>query len=105
MNKACISIHGIKAAILEQCDNGQYILTYDANYHDAPVSLTMPVTKRRYEFDTFPAFFEGLLPEGSMLEALLRKYKIDKNDYFQQLITVGQDVVGAVTIEAFRENL
>ncbi|RYW70038.1 toxin HipA, partial [Legionella pneumophila] len=43
-----------------------------------------------------------LLPEGIMLEALLRKYKIDKNDYFGQLIIVGQDVVGAVTIEEIR---
>ncbi len=34
-----------------------------------------------------------------MLDALLRKYKIDRNDYFGQLIKVGQDVVGAVTIE------
>ncbi|MGQ3891658.1 hypothetical protein [Legionella sp. CNM-4043-24] len=34
-----------------------------------------------------------------MLEALLRKYKIDRNDCFSQLVLVGQDVVGAVTIE------
>ncbi|WP_156812382.1 HipA N-terminal domain-containing protein [Legionella tunisiensis] len=45
------------------------------------------------------SIFEGLLPEGIMLEALLRKYKIDRNDYFGQLILVGRDVVGAVTIE------
>lgn len=59
----------------------------------------MPLTNKIYKFDVFPPFFEGLLPEGSMLEALLRKYKIDKNDYFEQLIKVGRDVVGAVTIE------
>ncbi|MDX2346428.1 MAG: HipA N-terminal domain-containing protein [Legionella sp.] len=47
----------------------------------------------------FPGFFEGLLPEGVILEALLRQYKIDENDYFQQLIIVGRNVVGAVTIE------
>ena len=46
--------------------------------------------------------FEGLLPEGMMLEALLRKYKIDRNDYFGQIIMVGQDVVGAVTVEELR---
>jgi serine/threonine-protein kinase HipA len=34
-----------------------------------------------------------------MLEALLRQCKLDRNDYFGQLLRVGKDVVGAVTIE------
>jgi serine/threonine-protein kinase HipA len=59
----------------------------------------MPLRNTIYDFEIFPPFFEGLLPEGIMLEALLRKYKIARNDYFAQLILVGQDVVGAVTIE------
>ncbi len=59
----------------------------------------MPLTKKLYYFSHFPAFFEGLLPEGMLLEALLQKYKIDRNDYFAQLLTIGRDVVGAVTIE------
>lgn len=54
----------------------------------------MPLINKTYEFESFPSFFEGLLPEGIMLEALLRKYKIDRNDYFAQLIKVGQDLVG-----------
>ena len=65
----------------------------------ACLSLTMPVKKNSFEFDKFPPFFEGLLPEGEMLEALLRKYKLDKKDYFGQLLKVGRDVVGAVSIE------
>jgi serine/threonine-protein kinase HipA len=59
----------------------------------------MPVKNREYTYNVFPAFFEGLLPEGVQLEALLRKYKLDKNDYFGQLLQVGHDTVGAVTIE------
>lgn len=99
MRKACISVNGIKAGILEELQNRKYKFTYFDDYHGAPVSLTMPLTNKVYDFDVFPPFFEGLLPEGMMLEALLRKYKIDRNDYFGQLIIVGQDVVGAVTIE------
>jgi serine/threonine-protein kinase HipA len=48
-------------------------------------------------FDTFPPFFEGLLPEGMMLEGLLRRLKIDRNDFFAQLAATGEDLVGAVT--------
>ena len=100
MRKARILVHGIEAGVLEQLLDGKYTFTYQAGYQGAAVSLTMPLKNTIYEFDTFPPFFEGLLPEGLMLEALLRKYKIDKHDYLSQLIRVGQDLVGAVTVEA-----
>lgn len=99
MKKACILVNGVAAGILEQLDDGNYAFNYYPEYRAAPVSLTMPVDKSNYLFTKFPPFFEGLLPEGIMLEALLRKYKLDKNDYFGQLLKVGHDVVGAVTIE------
>lgn len=99
MRKAQVIVNGVKAGILSQSSEGKYSFIYHQDYHGAPVSLTMPINKIVYEFDKFPPFFEGLLPEGIMLEALLRKYKIDRNDYFSQLLKVGQDVVGAVTIE------
>lgn len=99
MRKARILVHDIEAGVFEKLIDDKYIFTYHPDYQGAPVSLTMPLTNTIYEFDVFPSFFEGLLPEGIMLEALLRKYKIDKNDYFRQLIEVGRDVVGAVTIE------
>jgi serine/threonine-protein kinase HipA len=99
MRKAQILINGIAAGILEELENGKYKFTYKNEYKGQPASLTMPVAKTIYEFNEFPPFFEGLLPEGVMLEALLHKYKLDKNDYFGQLLKVGQDVVGIVTIE------
>ena len=34
-----------------------------------------------------------------MLDGLLRQRKIDKDDYFSQLLAVGKDLVGAVTVE------
>ena len=102
MRKAYISVNSIKSGILEELQGGKYQFSYFDDYHGSPVSLTMPLTNKVYEFDVFPPFFEGVLPEGMMLEALLRKYKIDRNDYFSQLTTVGQDVVGSVTIEEIR---
>jgi serine/threonine-protein kinase HipA len=99
MRKARVFVHGVEAGLLEKLKEGKYQFTYRPDYHGAPVSLTMPLEQSIYAFTKFPPFFEGLLPEGVMLEALLRKYKLDKNDYFGQLIKVGNDVVGAVTIE------
>ena len=102
MKKAYVFVSAIKAGILEELQVGKYKFTYLDDYSGAPVSLTMPLINQVYEFDAFPPFFEGLLPEGAMLEALLRKYKLDRHDYFGQLIIVGQDVVGAVTLEGIR---
>lgn len=99
MRKAYILVHGVRAGVLEKLEQERYRFSYEADYQGPPVSLAMPLKNSEYVFDQFPPFFEGLLPEGDTLEALLRKYKLDKRDYFGQLICVGQDVVGAVTVE------
>jgi serine/threonine-protein kinase HipA len=99
MRKAHVLVNGIIAGVLEELTDGKYHFSYQPDYHGLPVSLAMPLENTVYEFNQFPPFFEGLLPEGIYLEALLRKYKLDKNDYFAQLLQVGHDLVGAVTIE------
>ena len=86
----------ILAGILtEQDDKHSYVFEYEPNYFGPPVSLTMPISQKIYEFNKFPPFFDGVLPEGLQLEALLRLAKLDRTDYFGQLVTVGKDLVGA----------
>jgi serine/threonine-protein kinase HipA len=102
MRSARILMHGIEAGILMELENKAYTFSYSKDYQGPPISLTLPVSNKTYVFDTLPPFFEGLLPEGIMLEALLRKNKIDTHDYFKQLTSVGMDVVGAVTIEEIK---
>ena len=63
----------------------------------------MPTNIRIYKFDKFPPFFDGLLPEGIQLEGLLKIRKIDKNDLLSQLIAVGEDLVGVVTVKEIIE--
>jgi serine/threonine-protein kinase HipA len=99
MRKAEVYQRGTLAGILEELDQNRYRLTYAPGYHGRPISLALPVREAPYEFDKFPPVFEGLLPEGLPLEAMLRQYKIDKKDLFQQLVTVGEDVVGSLTIK------
>lgn len=90
--------HGIPAGHLIELESGQWRFQYLPNYKGQAVSLTMPVRPEPYYHDQFPAFFDGLLPEGPQLEALLRKHKIDRNDGFKQLITVGADMVGSLSV-------
>ncbi len=99
MRKAEIYQQETLAGLLEELDGNRYRFVYMTGYSGEPVSLALPVREAPYEFNQFPSVFEGLLPEGLQLEAMLRQYKIDKKDMFQQLLTVGQDVVGALTIK------
>ncbi len=96
--KALILVNDTPAGELIELDKG-FEIKYFPLYTGQPISLTLPLIKERYTFDLFPAFFDGLLPEGIMLEVLLKKFKLDADDYFGQLLTVGSDLVGAVTVE------
>ena len=104
MRKATILVHDKRAGILMEDNTGGYQFTYDDNYEGEPVSLTMPLTAKNYSFAKFPSFFEGLLPEGIMLEGLLKIGKIDKNDYFSQLLATGNDLIGAVTVKEWKDE-
>lgn len=102
MRKALVYQQGIPAGYLIETDQG-YEFQYLSDYKGLSISLTMPITDKPYSFDRFPPFFDGLLPEGYQLEALLRRLKIDRNDPFSQLIAVGGDLVGSVTVEEVNE--
>jgi serine/threonine-protein kinase HipA len=91
---------GIYAGDLIEDEKGaKYRFIYCEEYSGPPVSLTLPSNRREYDFNKFPPFFEGLLPEGVQLEALLRMAKIDSSDFFSILTLTGKDLVGSVTVE------
>lgn len=99
MKRAEIFQQASPAGILEELDGGRWRFTYAGGYAGEPVSLTMPVAQAVHEFDRFPPAFEGLLPEGIQLEAMLRRYKLDRTDLFGQLIVAGQDLVGSLSVK------
>ncbi len=100
MRSAWVYMHAERAGKLEEIIEGrQYRFSYLYGYQGVPISLTMPLNSAPYEFESFPPFFDGLLPEGIMLEGMLRQKKIDRNDMFSQLLAVGGEMVGAVTVE------
>lgn len=99
MRRAEVYQQGTLAGVLDELDRNRYRFTYATGYSGEQISLTLPIREAPYEFDQFPPVFEGLLPEGLSLEAMLRQNKIDKKDLFQQLVTVGEDLVGSLTIK------
>jgi serine/threonine-protein kinase HipA len=100
MRKAKVYVKGIEAGILTELVQGkEYMFEYIEEYKGLEVSRTMPTNQKMYKFNKFPPFFDGLLPEGIQLEGLLKLKKIDRSDYFSQLIAIGEDTVGAVTVK------
>jgi serine/threonine-protein kinase HipA len=101
IKKAKAFVNGVPAGEIQEIERGKkYRFIYLKDYKGPSVSLEMPLNQLVYEYDRFPPFFEGLLPEGMMLEGLLRHTKIDRGDLLGQLIAVGGDLVGNVTVEA-----
>lgn len=81
--------------------------SYDGAYlSDAaalPISLSMPLRAEKYESKELFPFFDGLLPEGWLLELICAAAKIDQNDKFRLLLHTGLDPVGAVSVRAIGE--
>src|ERR1019366_2448851 len=65
-----------------------------------PISLSLPLRPEKYESKMLFPFFDGLLPEGWLLDLICASAKIDKNDKFRLLLHTGQDPIGAVSIKA-----
>lgn len=98
MRVAQVFVDEVLAGYLTEESRTLYRFEYLETYKGYPVSLTMPVKQKSFIYERFPPFFDGLLPEGMMLDGLLRTAKIDRNDHFSQLLAVGEDVVGNVTV-------
>jgi serine/threonine-protein kinase HipA len=104
LRRAEVCQQGTLAGHLFEGEGGVWSFAYLGGYDGPPISLTMPVRSESYVFSALPPILEGLLPEGLQLEALLRKHKIDRSDTFRQLVTVGADLVGSLTIAEVVSN-
>lgn len=75
-----------------------YNREYLSDPDSMPISLAMPLTERKYESSVLFPFFDGLLPEGWLLDLTCTAAKIDKTDKFHLLLYTGKDPVGAVSV-------
>lgn len=98
MRKAKVLMQNEVAGELYEREGQTYFFLYKKGYQGLPISLTLPIREEAYDFERFPSFFEGLLPEGIQLEGLIKHQKLDKQDYFGQLLATGRDLVGAVIV-------
>jgi serine/threonine-protein kinase HipA len=93
---------GVLAARLSETDEG-YVFQYDEKYLEQPesklISLTLPKRKESYTSKVLFPFFDGLIPEGWLLDIAVDHWKVKANDRFELLLTTCRDTIGAVTVE------
>ena len=94
------------AGILKETDAG-YSFIYDTEYLDGEnplaVSLTLPLQKNEYRSKTLFSFFDGLIPEGWLLNVVSHNWKIDQKDRFGLLLVACKDPIGNVQIKGVKE--
>ncbi len=101
MKQAGIYLNKTLAGILTEDENG-YTFVYEKDYlsnTDAePISLTLPLTTQPYNSMTLFPFFDGLIPEGWLLDIAERSWKINRRDRMSLLLSCCKDCIGAVSI-------
>ena len=96
------------AGIIKETDEGEYVFQYDPNYvKQYPkefITFTMPVTDKPYIDKRLFPFFEGLIPEGWLLEIASKSWKINQNDRMGLLLACCKNCIGAVSVIPIQEN-
>lgn len=107
MRKAVIKIEDQIAGWLTQDENG-YHFVYDKVYTGQtgahPVSLTLPVREAPYSSRVLFPFFDGLIPEGWLLEIAEKNWKLNPRDRMGLLLVCCKDYIGNVSVEEVGED-
>lgn len=103
--KASVFVQGRRAGLLSETESG-YCFLYDTDYvenKNPAVSLTLPLQRDAYQSKVLFSFFDGLIPEGWLLDVVIRNWKIDESDRFGLLLAACRDCIGDVSIIAEEE--
>jgi len=102
MRKAKVYMYNDLAGFLTESEEG-YSFIYDMNYLNGsaakPVSLTLPLQEKPFTSRTLFPFFDGLIPEGWLLEIAEKNWKLNARDRMGLLLACCKDCIGAVSIE------
>jgi serine/threonine-protein kinase HipA len=90
------------AGTITETNEGEYLFQYDDKYikeHSGKfITFTMPVCEEPYRDNRLFPFFEGLIPEGWLLDIASKNWKINPNDRMGLLLACCQNCIGAVSV-------
>ncbi len=89
------------AGLLSENEEG-YFFVYESQYlenpNSKPVSLTLPLQKAAFQSKILFPFFDGLIPEGWLLNIAIDNWKINPRDRFGLLLSMCRDCIGCISI-------
>lgn len=107
MRKAVVKMNSQVAGWLTQDEYG-YHFVYDSAYLKdttaRPVSLTLPLQDLPFTSNILFPFFDGLIPEGWLLDIAEKNWKLNPRDRMGLLLACCKDCIGAVSVEAIKEE-
>ena len=107
MRKAEVYIQGRLAGILEERDNG-YLFSYSPDYlnltDSTSVSLSLPLQSEPFEDKRLFPFFDGLIPEGWLLDIAEHTWKLNPRDRMGLLLACCRDCIGTVSVVPLEES-
>ena len=108
MRLAAIYYGDVLAGQLTETNDGDYVFQYDATYVDLYpeqfITFTMPVRLTPYTDSRLFPFFEGLIPEGWLLNIASKNWKINPNDRMGLLLACCHNCIGAVSVLPIPES-
>lgn len=103
MRKAKVFVNDILAGELWEDELGYHFL-YNSDFlksgNPQSVSLTLPLQDEAFESNVLFPFFDGLVPEGWLLNVVQKNWKINPRDRFGILLVTGKDCIGNVSVIA-----
>ena len=94
-------MHDQMAGILVEDEEG-YQFVYSSDYlgseYAEAISLTLPLKEKAYTSKTMFPFFDGLVPEGWLLDIAHDNWKLNPRDRMGLLLNCCRDCIGAVRI-------
>lgn len=107
MRKAEIKYNEQTAGYLSQDENGFHFI-YEKSYlnsvNPVPVSLTLPLQENAFDSSILFPFFDGLIPEGWLLDIAEANWKLNPRDRMGLLLACCKDCIGAVSVFPVENN-
>ena len=101
LRKGLIYQNNQLAGFIQETEEG-YTFSYDKEYlknEDAlAVSLTLPLREKAYTSNTLFSFFDGLIPEGWMLEIAQENWSLNERDRFGLLLACCKNTIGSIGV-------
>ena len=101
MRTAEIKFNELTAGFLSEDENGFHYI-YDKSYIESnnpiPVSMTLPLQEKAFDSPVLFPFFDGLIPEGWLLDIAELNWKLNSRDRMGLLLACCKDCIGAVSV-------